>query len=404
MKLTDKKILLVGALFLFIGVYMDLTQKNINNENRLERGDAGTDPQEYSFQLDAEDVLEEYEYRLSLEAQIPEEETIAEYFAQAKQEIEEHFCGEGEEMSKVTCSVNMEESYVGGLVTAEWFLDNYEVMDLEGNIIQENATNDGTIVTAAVELYCYEKTEWYQFAFVVYSRERNPKEQLIFDINQNVKKQLEQAGEKYLILPSEINGIPLRWSFKKQHYFIKILVLELFLGIGLVLMQKERIKNADKKKKLEMKLDYPEIVSKILILCGAGMSIQESWNKISARYLDKRNKKLIEMRIVYEEMVITGREIMDGESENVAWIRFGERMGLRCYRRFGRLLAENQKKGAKGFRTQLENEAEEAFQERKNIARKLGEEAGTKLLMPMILMLGIVIAIVIMPVIVGYSM
>ena len=41
----------------------------------------------------------------------------------------------------------------------------------------------------------------------------------------------------------------------------------------------------------------------------------------------------------------------------------------------------------------LEQEAEEAFEERKNSAKKLGEEAGTKLLFPMLLMLGIVIAI-----------
>ena len=54
-------------------------------------------------------------------------------------------------------------------------------------------------------------------------------------------------------------------------------------------------------------------------------------------------------------------------------------------------------KGVKGIYEQLEQEAEDSFRERKQQAKKLGEEASTKLLVPMILMLGIVMAIVIVP-------
>ena len=45
----------------------------------------------------------------------------------------------------------------------------------------------------------------------------------------------------------------------------------------------------------------------------------------------------------------------------------------------------------------LEQEAEDAFEERKSMARKLGEEAGTKMLFPMILMLGAVMLILAFP-------
>jgi 1,4-dihydroxy-2-naphthoate octaprenyltransferase len=42
-------------------------------------------------------------------------------------------------------------------------------------------------------------------------------------------------------------------------------------------------------------------------------------------------------------------------------------------------------------------ETETAFEERRTLARKLGEEAGTKMLFPLMLMMGIVMAIVLMP-------
>jgi hypothetical protein len=52
----------------------------------------------------------------------------------------------------------------------------------------------------------------------------------------------------------------------------------------------------------------------------------------------------------------------------------------------------------------LEQESETAFAERRLLAKRLGEEAGTKLLFPMIMMLGMVIVIIIVPAMQGFSM
>ena len=45
----------------------------------------------------------------------------------------------------------------------------------------------------------------------------------------------------------------------------------------------------------------------------------------------------------------------------------------------------------------LEKEADITMQQRKNMAKKQGEEAGTKMLLPMMMMLGIVMVIVMVP-------
>ena len=58
--------------------------------------------------------------------------------------------------------------------------------------------------------------------------------------------------------------------------------------------------------------------------------------------------------------------------------------------------AESEKR-KQGSERLLEQEAEDAFEERKSMARKLGEEAGTKMLFPMILMLGAVMLILAFP-------
>ena len=65
--------------------------------------------------------------------------------------------------------------------------------------------------------------------------------------------------------------------------------------------------------------------------------------------------------------------------------------------KFGALLSQNVKKGSKGFVDVLKMESIQAFENRKSIARQKGEEASTKLLLPMFGMLAVVMIIVIVP-------
>ena len=60
-------------------------------------------------------------------------------------------------------------------------------------------------------------------------------------------------------------------------------------------------------------------------------------------------------------------------------------------------MSQNLRKGMKGLTQMLKLESIQAFEERKARAKKLGEEAGTKLLFPMFLMLAVVLIIVIVP-------
>ena len=72
-------------------------------------------------------------------------------------------------------------------------------------------------------------------------------------------------------------------------------------------------------------------------------------------------------------------------------------MNLKPYTKLVSLIEQNRMNGARNLRAMLELEMEDAFEQRKTTARRLGEEAGTKLLLPLFIMLGIVMIIVIVP-------
>ena len=96
-------------------------------------------------------------------------------------------------------------------------------------------------------------------------------------------------------------------------------------------------------------------------------------------------------------MLFACGEMKSGVPESTAYENFGRRCGLPQYIKLGSLLSQNLKKGSKGLASILEKEAASSLEERKNMARKLGEQAGTKLLFPMAMMFGVVLTVLIVP-------
>ena len=145
-----------------------------------------------------------------------------------------------------------------------------------------------------------------------------------------------------------------------------------------------------------MMLDYPEIITEFTMLTGAGMTAKNVWKKIAEDYGITR-EKTGRKREAYEEIWITWQEMKSGIPEMECYERFARRCDLIPYMKMGALLSQNLKKGATGISEMLRMEAVQALEDRKSRARQLGEEAGTRLLIPMLLMLIIVITIVVVP-------
>lgn len=404
--MEKKRILEAAAVclvFLLLAGYAEASEHKLNGKNQIIRGSPGSAQQEIELQLNAEELLENYDYNLTVPATGITQEEAGKYFERAKKEIDTRFFSNGETAGHVTSSVNMEESYVKGLVNAEWLLNQYHAVEIDGTIVTDAVGEEGELVQADVKLSCGEYKEEYMFSFMVFPPKLSREEQLLKSIRAEVREESEKKGTKKLTLPTEVEGVQLKWNEKKQHLVWKVLLFEIIVIVLLGLSARERQRLAEKERKDQMQLDYSEVVNKLLILLGAGMTLKQSWNKISAQYAEKRKKKEVEKRHIYEEMMITSREISDGESDRLAYQKFGERTDLSVYQRLVRILVQNLQTGSRGLCTLLGQEAESAMEERKALARKLGEEAGTKMLMPLICMLGIVIAIIIVPALMSFQ-
>ena len=96
-------------------------------------------------------------------------------------------------------------------------------------------------------------------------------------------------------------------------------------------------------------------------------------------------------------MALACHEMQSGVAETKAYENFGIRCRLPCYLKLSALLEQNLRKGGKGLSQILNAEIAEAFEQRKDCALSQGEEASTRLLFPLVMLLGVVMLLILAP-------
>ena len=360
----------------------------------VSRNGQGEGSREEELQIQIGDVKEQITVEIG-EQEYRKEELDA-VFAAAGEKLESLILGDNQSLDEVRSDLKLVTQIPGTGIEVSWELDNYEVMNLQGTIQEENLTDSGVIVQLkALLLY---GTEKYQHIFYahVYPPYLSQTEKILQKVENEIERlDTETKESEYMPLPTSVDEEPVIWRYRKNFRAAAILLLGAALAIFIYVSEQQKQKEEKKKRNAQMMLDYPQLVSKLTLFLGAGMTVRKAWYRIAEEY--ELQKKDTGQRVVYEEMLYTVHEMQDGAFEGECYERFGERCGLSIYRKFGTLLSQNLKKGTKGLNLLLKQEALNAFEERKTLAKRLGEEAGTKLLIPMFLMLAVVLIIVVIP-------
>ncbi len=286
------------------------------------------------------------------------------------------------------------DSYQNGAVSAEWIFSDNEIISEEGEIYQQALKRSKEKIEAFVLLSCGESEESYRFSFQIIPMKKSRQEELALKIQEHIA--LQEETKNFVTLPNRIDGQKIEWKETKSFQSIELLGLGLLAALAAAYAEKEKKEKKLQNRKRKLLLSYPEFVSKLSLLLGAGMTISGAMRKMNQMYL-KRKEAGGREEIVYEELYQMICELDNGMGELRAYQRFSESCNLQPYRKLVSLLVLGQKIGNFKLMEQLNEEADRVFVERKNTARRLGEEAGTKMLVPMMIMLVIVMGIVIIP-------
>ena len=289
------------------------------------------------------------------------------------------------------------------------------LMDSDGTLHNETLP-PGTVVTGYLSLIMstdivpknvdgeakYLKTQYHSAPYRIYvgivPRELSRYESLLLQLQQAITAEDEGSlGENMLSLPTEIDGQRIYYSEHEDRSYLLLPLLGVVAAMAIYMRQGQARRTEKKQREALLMLDYSELVSKLMVYIGAGLTVRNALETISQHFDALIARGIKEDRPLYQElrtMVIQFRRNMP---ESEIYLSFGRRVNLKPYTKLVSLIEQNRMNGARNLRAMLELEMEDAFEQRKTTARRLGEEAGTKLLLPLFIMLGIVMIIVIVP-------
>lgn len=352
------------------------------------------DEDDTEVKIEVEGLLEgSQKIEIPVSKRVYSNEEVKEAMKKGMDEILKILPGENTSLQNITTDLNPVSELSDLGLSLKWDFGDGDIIDIQGKVDNENLSESVDIdigVTLSYESY----EESYVIPARVMPKPLTADESLIKRFKNYISvADKKSAGESGFYLPESFEGKKLVYHLEDGMNFHLIWIMGIIVAILLYLREKNNDRQKLEKKKRELLKDYPDIVSKLIVFIGAGLSVRQSWEGIVKDY-ESENK---EKRYAYEEMAKSLARLKTGTPENVVYKEFGRSCLLRQYMKLASLLEQNRKSGISTLSTLLGMESQSAWEERLNLAKREGEELNTKLLLPLFMMLLIVMMMIIVP-------
>ena len=365
----------------------------------------------YSQDLTADINGQREDISISVSPRIYDTRERRQLLDKVKHYIDETLPGENLSLSDVKYPLHFPESVPDENVSIDWECDDYNLISQDGSLgdLSEVSLPTVTSVTALIRYAGYERSYTKEITITEYLREEAAlSDKLMEEIRKNDEKSRERD---YLPLPSTLDGQEIIWLYTRP-----VSPALLFPGLSLaaaaaISRKKQRMKEETKLRQQQLALEYPVFVHRMVLMLGAGMTPRRSWNMLTEDLIkteeenqkrSKRYKRKNGISYLQREMKYTSLQMKAGIPETDAYMEFGRRTGQPGYEQFAQLIVQMIRKGRSGIQEMMMEQAEQAQKQRRDLAQTMGETAGTRLLLPMGILLIVVIFLVMAPAFMGF--
>ena len=170
---------------------------------------------------------------------------------------------------------------------------------------------------------------------------------------------------------------------------IIIALLAIAASVALIVYFDMDVNNAISKRRDEMLSDLPNVISKLALFVNAGLPVREAWRKVA----------MSSDGVLYKEMRITMDDINNAKTtEMQAYQDFAQRCAIKEIKKFTLMLVQSMNKTAAELAMNLRYMSEESWEEKKHRAKRKGELANTKLMIPIMIMFVGILMVIIVPI------
>ncbi|MCQ2537214.1 MAG: hypothetical protein MJ124_02320 [Lachnospiraceae bacterium] len=389
------KLTALGGL-LVLGSFWGIDQKtrqDSDNPYIIRRGDINDGDKAVDITFTSEQGGEATE-RLIIAPYEMTESDIEQMNSEVCEYLDGTILGENSGFDRIISDLTLEAEPEEYPVVIEWSSDTSEVLSGYG-IVNNQLLQEPREVLLKGKIFYGDEFRLYERKLTVLPKVRNEEEQMALSGIQELKKlESENRNERLFYIPEKVGTVSVVPKGKTR---VSLLGIGMALAMILVVYSYSNFFSSmetKRKRRLEIAgYDYKEFLSKLSLLLSAGMTLRLAWKKLAVDYSKGQKKK----KMLAQNLAVSEREIRNGELEQTVYERFGERMENVAYQRLAQLLNQQVTKGVSNLSAALAAELKEVVGKEKESIKVRGEEAGTKLLLPMMGMLVIVFAILLMP-------
>ena len=319
---------------------------------------------------------------------------------EASKNLETIFLGQNTSLDHVTMDLHMPTQIGDSEVTVQWYLDSWKYLEPDGTLKNEGLEEPVWIQVQALLSFGEENLTWNRTIQIC--PPEAPDTAMMIRMLQYQLQECQAGYEETVQLPAEVSEQAVTWYPQRDTRWLWTTLLTGAALCGLWTGKKREDEQRLQKYERKMQLAYPDIVNRLRLYMGAGISIRHAWERIRRGY-EKQRQMTGNSEDAYEQMKLALRQMQNGVAETVAYEQFGMDCRLSSYLKLGTLLSQNLRLGTGNLAEMLKAEAKDAFEDRKALARKIGEECESRLLLPMLLMLLSILIMIMYPAVSSFA-
>lgn len=328
------------------------------------------------------------------------EEEIESFFEEGFEQAWIKVLGKNESFLQIDEQLDLVETIEGNPITLSWWWEDSDCLLDDGNV-NASYVGEGKDTVLFVEAKYMNDVRQQSQQIHVCSPVKSKYELIVQKIvDQILDYEQMNLTSKEVEIPSDIEGGHLTMVSSEANpeiFFIIIIGLFVFM----YLKKKQDFEEAIKDRQVDLIRTYPNLIQKLLLYLGAGMTLKQCFEQI---YAEHKDQDIQQEGYVYKEIGAMVQELKSGVSEVNSYEAWGKQLQMPCYLKLVTILTQNLSKGNQDLLRILKQEMLQALRERQEFAKKQGEEASTKLLFPMLILLMVTIVIVVVPAFVNFSL
>lgn len=396
-KKKEMLVLILVGLAVCLAAFVKEYREGKISDNIIYRNENGEGKKEVRLEVKTQEGTWE-QFQLELQEREYSQQELEKAYADAIKQIPELILSQNTSLNYVTTDLELIQEVEGFPFMLSWQSSQPQIINSLGQLLE---ITEKTEVELKVFLRYEEWEKEHSLLVYAYPQETH---EFMTSLSQELEEQEKrQRQQSKFYLPDNFQNTLLQWRYEKGHSFI-LLGIMLLLLLPFIDYQKDReVHKRIKERREELQRQYPEFLSKLILYMEAGMNIKGAVFRIAEDYRAKKIRGKSQMYL-YEEILYICRQNKNGLSEKECYQLLGNRCNLPCYKKLTGMLIRYLEKGGYGMAGHFREEVKRANEERKKQIKKQGEEMGTKLLLPMIMMLGIVMVLIMVPACFSFQM